>query len=711
MNNLIKREDNALTTDIKIIVEPIDLDFLDESTIIDTDIYDISFSKGINKAEIYDYSFAIFCGITSYVLNYALKSKYDIQNSLENKNIFEVINIFKILYENEKDNKQKLENTDVIIDEILQKIRNYPAYISLIEDFTHSLSFEGLFVAVLEELTNQDNHKYSIEYRIQKGIINWLFEQVDEYNKNKKFKEEKKDIGIFKNAIIEIQKLIVVIANNEKKVPYLKEFVLSHLVDEKQYNKVSDGLKASFIENITIKVNYSLLRSYISLRNIIDQISLHHITSIEGLNIIDFSKYKEDNHRKLIRLETVSSGIFTAIDITIAAVDKHKHKDKKAFSKISITNICYFLICLNEDKNYIVEDIKEIQNKTKVVELKEYKSISDDELRKYFNLNSIEEKILYSLKLDLINCDIQKTKDSKNQIEKNKWKEKWMEFIKSSSTLAKPFESNQEKLYQAINTYIANGNTFWLYSVALELVLFTPYYQLEDTKIKKLKVEYKDYVEDIFCKGQTVITYKDIKELNKSFNKYYAKLDNSALKVGATVAGTALVTVATGGIAFALAPQVAVALFGGANAALHGAALVNACLAAAGGGALATGGLGMAGGTVIIAGGGALVGLGTSSAAAKIGFALLSSSNLIHQDSSKLLVKCDYIMLHKFQLEDEVNAIYKKISDEIEIYKLRLKYFEIQKINDEETKKTINELKKSITYLERTNQALEKILK
>ena len=345
------------------------------------------------------------------------------------------------------------------------------------------------------------------------------------------------------------------------------------------------------------------------------------------------------------------------------------------------------------------------------MELKEYKSISDDELRKYFNLNSIEEKILYSLKLDLINCDIQKTKDSKDQIEKNKWKERWMEFIKSSSTLAKPFESNQEKLYQAINTYIANGNTFWLYSVALELVLFTPYYQLDDIKTKILKVEYKDYVEDIFCKGQTVITYKDIKELNKSFNKYYAKLDNSALKVGATVAGAALVTVATGGIAFALAPQVAVALFGGANAALHGAALVNACLAAAGGGALAAGGLGMAGGTVIIAGGGALIGLGTSSAAAKIGFALLSSSNLIHQDSSKLLVKCDYIMLHKFQLEDEVNAIYKKISDEIEIYKLRLKYFEIQKINDEETKKTINELKKSITYLERTNQALEKILK
>ena len=78
MNNLIKREDNALTTDIKIIVEPIDLDFLDDSTIIDTDIYDISFSKGINKADLYDYSFAIFCGITSYVLNHALKSKYDI---------------------------------------------------------------------------------------------------------------------------------------------------------------------------------------------------------------------------------------------------------------------------------------------------------------------------------------------------------------------------------------------------------------------------------------------------------------------------------------------------------------------------------------------------------------------------------------------------------------------------------------------------------
>ena len=85
-------------------------------------------------------------------------------------------------------------------------------------------------------------------------------------------------------------------------------------------------------------------------------------------------------------------------------------------------------------------------------------------------------------------------------------------------------------------------------------------------------------------------------------------------------------TVATGGLAWVAAPEVAAAvggvgLLGAAStgtaiSTLSGAALTNASLAAVGGGAVAAGGGGMAAGAAVITGVGAVAGAGVSAKAA-----------------------------------------------------------------------------------------------
>lgn len=155
------------------------------------------------------------------------------------------------------------------------------------------------------------------------------------------------------------------------------------------------------------------------------------------------------------------------------------------------------------------------------------------------------------------------------------------------------------------------------------------------------------------------------------------------------------------------APQIAVALFGGAFPGLHGAALVNAALAAAGGGSLVAGGFGMAGGSVIIAGGGALLGMSTASVAT---MGLLSSPNFVQTDDAKLLAKCNYVLLNQMHKIDVVVAIQKMTEDSLNDSKTQLKILESAEDKSDECKKTIAALKKSVKYMERTNDELKKLI-
>ena len=479
------------------------------------------------------------------------------------------------------------------------------------------------------------------------------------------------------------------------------------MLGDKQLNGIADFM----LQAIPVKANIVFVHSYVHIRNFIDQVNEHHVESLEGLKVIDFDKLNND--RVLTRMDAVSTSVFAALNVGVAggkAIKLNKGLQQKicVFAvNINIPNVVRLVSVIKSDTSYIKEDIDKVVHRTKVVEVKKHKDVSLDSLERCFTMNKIETRILYSLELQMIDEDIQRTKENKEQQLKDEWKKKWMEVTEQALQQNKVFEKDPLKTYAALETYAASqDNLLWLYNIAVELSMFKPYFSLEE-KSKKLKLSYTKYVEEVFCKSQQYISYKEVQQIQKNYKDYYNYLENNTLKAVGVAGGAIAVAAATGGLAFVFAPQIAVAIFGGAFPTLHGAALVSASLAAAGGGSLAAGGFGMAGGAVLIAGGGAVLGLGTSGTA----LSLMMAPKFVQNDYAKLLAKCDRVLLKRLGMKDEVKSLYQKLESDLAEYKLRLKVLEGLKNPNDECKQNIKALKKSIVYTERTNKQLVRLIR
>lgn len=162
--------------------------------------------------------------------------------------------------------------------------------------------------------------------------------------------------------------------------------------------------------------------------------------------------------------------------------------------------------------------------------------------------------------------------------------------------------------------------------VLCELLVYTPYYNLQIREIAGLKEALKEensktsrleWENNVKRLAEAVGVEADI--LLRWKDSYLASLKDIGGKRSELLKGVALIAVAsfaaaiTGGMA---APAIG-SMVGGLMG-LSGAAATSAGLAFLGGGAIATGGFGIAGGTVAIIGGGAILGgVGTGSAVLK----------------------------------------------------------------------------------------------
>ena len=526
--------------------------------------------------------------------------------------------------------------------------------------------------------------------------------QAYQYKKGGKCKKEFAQI---EKIVKDIKK--IAFKDNKFDREQLKGWFHNRVLNEK---KKLNGLDDFAVQSIPVKANIIFVHSYAHIRDFIQQVNEHNVVSLEGLNIIDFDKL--NNEAVIRRMDTISTSVFAALNVGVAgakAIKLEKDPLQKLYVfaiNINIPNVIRLVSVVSADFDYIKEDIDQLVHKSKVIEIKKYKDIPLESLERCFTMNKIETRILYSLELQMIEEDIQRTKDNKEQLLKNEWKKKWIEVTEQSLQQNKVFEKDPLKTYAAINTYAASqDNLLWLYNIAMELSMFKPYFKIEE-KGKKLKLSYTKYVEEVFCNAQNYISYKEIQKIQKSYKDYYNCLENNTLKTVGVAGGALAVAAATGGLAFVFAPQIAVAIFGGAFPTLHGAALVSASLAAAGGGSLAAGGFGIAGGAVLIAGGGAVLGLGTSGTA----LSLMMAPKFVQNDYAKLLAKCDCVLLKQLDMKDEVVALQHKIQSDLDEYKLRLKVLEGLENPNDECKQNIKDLKKSIVYTERTNKQLIKLI-
>lgn len=612
------------------------------------DFIDVEFSAACKKVDRVDTLVAVTSGFMAFLLDQLLIRK---NIKVEDIDDVEIIKVLPLVLRQYSD---KNKNIDKEIDEYIAnweyKIQDAYKYKNLVFDFCEDLSFSGLLIKVIEYCFNLNigldkdsglvikRVKYdlktdSIVEKAQMAVVDWFVDQAYQYKKGGKCKKEFAQI---EKIVKDIKK--IAFKDNKFDREQLKEWFHNRVLNEK---KKLIGLDDFVIQSIPVKANIIFVHSYAHIRDFIQQVNEHNVVSLEGLNIIDFDKL--NNEAVIRRMDTISTSVFTAFNVGVAGAKAIK-LDKNLLQKvyvfainINIPNVIRLVSVVRADADYIKEDIDQLVHKSKVVEIKKHKDIPLESLERCFTMNKIETRILYSLQLQMIEEDIQRTKENKEQQLKDEWKKKWIEVTEQSLQQNKVFETDPLKTYAAINTYASSQeNLLWLYNIAIELSMFKPYFKLEE-KSKKLKLSYTKYVEEVFCNAQNYISYIEIQKIQKSYKDYYNYLENNTLKVVGVAGGAIAVAAATGGLAFVFAPQIAVAIFGGAFPTLHGAALVSASLAAAGGGSLAAGGFGMAGGAVLIAGGGAVLGLGTSGTA----LSLMMAPKFVQNDYAKLLAKCD----------------------------------------------------------------------
>lgn len=427
---------------------------------------------------------------------------------------------------------------------------------------------------------------------------------------------------------------------------------------------------------------------------------------------------------------TVSSGVFTTVDFADAAVRGIQSGTPVVFLlRINYVGIATFVVACVADAKATHEERK----------LEAYEKPEKTYERKLSDLGCLKldfqkARILHSLMRQVVLYDIQQEKHDKTVARKSQWLDEWsgkiIDMADSAWNADAGYFLDDGPLYDAINTLSGNSDdTAWLWLVAMEVVRFKPYTLLHGDKDKNYKglKPCSDYVEDVFCQRQGTVDIKSLRKLNKSIDDAGNRLDHTVAKRITGSAGTLAIGVATGGVAFYLAPVLApvlAATLGAETIALSGAALTNASLAFLGGGAIASGGLGMAGGTALIAGGGALLGaVGGTGITAATSMTLTTNGHFVHDECAKLLAFCEEVLIERYGDLTSVREINTTLN--MQVINLQAKIEEIKRNvppddpsddSDDATgkissRKMLKVLKRSLKYYSRSNTELSTALK
>lgn len=536
-----------------------------------SDIIDVEFSSAVKKVDRVDTLVAVTSGFMAFLLDQILVRKHIKVEDIENIEIIKVLSL--VLRQYSDKNKDIDKEIDEYISNWEHKIQDANKYKNLVFDFCEDLSFSGLLIKAIEYcfdlsigldeksglVIKKEKHDLKTDSIIEKAqiaVVDWFVNQAYQYKKGGKCKKEFAQI---EKIVKDIKK--IAFKDNKFDREQLKGWFHNRVLNEK---KKLNGLDDFAVQSIPVKANIIFVHSYAHIRDFIQQVNEHNVVSLEGLNIIDFDKL--NNEAVIRRMDTISTSVFAALNVGVAgakAIKLEKDPLQKLYVfaiNINIPNVIRLVSVVSADFDYIKEDIDQLVHKSKVIEIKKYKDIPLESLERCFTMNKIETRILYSLELQMIEEDIQRTKDNKEQLLKNEWKKKWIEVTEQSLQQNKVFEKDPLKTYAAINTYAASqDNLLWLYNIAMELSMFKPYFKIEE-KGKKLKLSYTKYIEEVFCNAQNYISYK---EIQKSYKDYYNCLENNTLKTVGVAGGALAVAAATGGLAFVFAPQIAVAIWWG----------------------------------------------------------------------------------------------------------------------------------------------------
>lgn len=496
---------------------------------------------------------------------------------------------------------------------------------------------------------------------------------------------------------------------------------------------------------VPVIANECIVRAFYFIRHLAMVMKENCVSCLADMKKIEWSSVKPANNPTIARMLTVSTGVFTALDIGEAIATQ------KYWVSVNYVGVGRFAVAIGSDVSWGLKarNVKKVRDAYEKIKQQTFRKADADIYKRIgadkdiqmdkLGLSLEQTEILYNLEYyktlnDIEHTNIPITGESVKEL-KTAWLQDWQKFISdgfesfTQVSGAKMHWYSMDELQQCIAEQ--NPNKPWYRLILLESMLFEPYYPLgmekdkkgNDVPCKKYKHlnnpinGFKKGEGDHFLNKQFTGKYCEkeyVKRLRKSYDKRMNEL-NEVLKTVITslsiTAVIAIVAVATTG---ALAGPIAVALVGSNFAGLSGAALTSACLAYLGGGAIAAGGAGMLGGTIAIVGGGAALGLGVGAGVGgAVGSAgLLGKKNTIMQ-SAKLLTSVREIFLndeHDIEFSNSVYEQYLQNITEIEkgLVELRLKKDIAKGKEKKEIAETIKKAEESVEAMKVARKSMLK---
>lgn len=477
-------------------------------------------------------------------------------------------------------------------------------------------------------------------------------------------------------------------------------------------------------QSMPVVINQCVTRAFYFCRRLSREIDALGIGGVGDLGRIAPEDVLPWGTPAMRRMLIVSSGVFVGVDIADAAVHAMAGEDKARvfLLRVNYVGIATFVVsCVVDAKAVMAERWKD--NAERERDAIEHELADLDCLE----LDPQKARVLHSLMRQKVLYDIEREKHDRHAERKGKWLDEWSRRITQTIGVeGDGYFLDGKSLYDEINGTVGAGNGEWLWLVALELVMFKPYFPLHgdnDKEYKSLKAR-SDYIGDVFCQKQTLIAAKELHGLGRGVKNMENRLDGAMAR---RLGGTACVVVAvaaTGGLAFYLAPAVApvfAAAFGFEAAGLYGAALTSASLAFLGGGSLIAGGAGMAGGTMLIVGGGAVLGAaGGAGMSAAASMAMATNGDYVLEECAKLTAFCKDVLVKRYG--DLASAYGINVALNRRIIELEARTEAVRRgIRDggadgdgdgkASPKKMLKILNRSLKYMKRANKELVKVLK
>ena len=637
-------------------------------------------------------------------------------------------------------------------------------------DFSHHFSIGGLFFSILTQFTGlvvgtdkagallvepvPESHQQFIgknfEEKIAFGAIEWFFHMVSDMAGSSgslnggtgvpgpllSFMKEISALPFFKDSES---------GGTGFRQWLSKAFNGTLLAQRDEAGKIIPGMRRRFDlrteigllgeigrQSIPVVINQCIVRGFYFCRRLYREIRDLEICSVRELDRIALEDVLPWGTPAMRRMVTVSSGVFVGVDLADAAVRAIPRKNPVAFVlRVNFVGVATFAVACVVDARASLADRR----------LEEGESPEEAYERRLSDLGCLEldfrhARILYSLMRQMVVYDVEREKKDKRAARKRSWLAEWSGMIAETAGIAWAVEDGyflgEDDLYKEILSLIGDGrDDSWVWLVAMEAMLFTPYAALgggDDKKYKGLKYA-SDYMNDVFCGRQPIVRKKGLQKLEKAVRSARDGLEGAVVKRAVGVAGAVAVAAATGGVAFYFAPAIAPALaaaLGAQTAALSGAALTSASLAFLGGGALAVGGAGMAGGTMLIAGGGALIGAaGASGVSAATSLALATDGGYVLAECAKLIAFSEEVLVGCYGNTSSVveihNALNKRAMEfEVEIEAVRRRLADpdcAEEMGDStdgekiDPKKKLKILKRCLKLLKKSDESLVALLR